>query len=205
MEILIKILEFIKKNWKIIAIIVMLLVLAIQCNSINNLKQDNKRLEDNFYAVCDSADMYKTKSGLLASQTKNLVVTIDELNARYNGASEEIKDLNIKIKNLESYQKGVIEKTIHDTITLRDTIIDNTFTKTGVWSDGCTNMTFEIGADKMYFEFESKDMIDILISKKKEGSWYQFWKWPRNVIYTTTATSLCPNTKVVVNTCKVKN
>lgn len=199
-----KIIEFIKKYWKPIVAVVLALVIGIQCSSIKELKKENKRINTNFYAMCDTATAYKTKSGKLATQTKNMEVTYNELVAVYCDAKKEIKDLNIKIKNLESYQKGLVEKEIHDTIMLHDTVIDNTLFKTGVYSDGCTDLTFSVSNNFSTFDLSSHDNIDILISIEKEGKWYQFWKWPRNKNYVTTATSACQNTRVTINSCKLK-
>ena len=196
--------EFIKKNWKGILIIILGLLFFIQCSDIRGLKTETKRLSNNYYAMCDSASMWKTKTGALVTQTRNMEVTIDELNALYDGAKDRIKELNIKIKDLESYQKGVITKTIHDTITLHDTVINNKLYKTGIYSDGCLTVDFEINNDTAAFALNSNDEIDIFISYDKVGKWWQFWLWPREKVWHTTAVSSCPNTSVKVNTFTVK-
>lgn len=195
--------EFLKKNWKSVLSILVCVLLFVQTSRVHSLKHENKRLENNYYAMCDSASEWKTKSDRLATKTKNMELTIDELNALYGDATDKIKDLNIKIKNLEEYQHGVIEKYIHDTITLHDTIINNIAKRSGTYTDGCVSLTFEIGENNMVFDMVQTDAIDILIASEKQGSWWKFWTWPRKRIYTTTATSTCPNTKVVVNTCKI--
>ena len=196
--------EFIKKNWKEVLIIVLGLLFFIQCSNIHGLKSETKRLSDNYYAMCDSASLWKTKSGALATKTQNMEVTIDELNALYGDAKDKIKELNIKIKDLESYQHGVIEKYIHDTITLHDTVVNGGIRKSGTYTDGCVTLDFMIGDSTMSFDMVTKDAIDILIASEKQGSWWKFWTWPRKRIYTTTATSQCPNTKVIINSCKIK-
>ena len=133
-----------------------------------------------------------------------MAVTIQELEMLYGGTKDEIKNLKIKIKNLETYQRGVITKTIHDTITLRDTVLDNHIYKTGMMSDGCVNLTFTLRDTTMVVDLNETDVIDVFIVKTKEGRGWKFWTWPRKTIYTTTASSTCPNTEVIVNTCTVK-
>lgn len=204
MNILELILTFIKKYWKEILIVGTIILLFILFQKVSALKEENSRLSSNYYAMCDSAKVYKTKSGKLATQTKNMELTVKELEALYGDAKSEIKDLNIKIKKLEQFQRGVVEKEIHDTITLHDTLIDNTLYKTGVFCEPCTELTFTVSNESASFDLISKDNIDILISIQKEGKWYQFWKWPRKKDYVTTAVSSCPNTTVTINSCKIK-
>ena len=196
--------DMIKRFLKPIIMMLMGLAIISQYSHISHLNEENTRLETNFEAVCDSTKVWKTKSGLLATQTKNMAVTIQELEMLYGGTKDEIKDLKIKIKNLETYQRGVITKTIHDTITLRDTVLDNHIYKTGTMSDGCVNLTFTLRDTTMVIDLNETDVIDVFVVKTKEGRWWKFWMWPRKTIYTTTATSACPNTEVIVNTCTIK-
>ena len=196
--------DMIKRFWKPIIMMLMGLAIISQYSHISHLNEENTRLETNFEAVCDSTKVWKTKSGQLATQTKNMAVTIQELEMLYGGTKDEIKDLKIKIKNLETYQRGVITKTIHDTITLRDTVLDNHIYKTGTMSDGCVNLTFTLRDTTMVVDLNETDVIDVFVVKTKEGRGWKFWTWPRKTIYSTTATSTCPNTEVIVNTCTVK-
>ena len=196
--------DMIKRFWKPIIMMLMGLAIISQYSHISHLNEENTRLETNFETVCDSTKVWKTKSGQLATQTKNMAVTIQELEMLYGGTKDEIKDLKIKIKNLETYQRGVITKTIHDTITLRDTVLDDHIYKTGMMSDGCVNLTFTLRDTTMVVDLNETDVIDVFVVKTKEGRWWKFWLWPRKTIYSTTATSTCPNTEVIVNTCTVK-
>ena len=196
--------DMIKRFWKPIIMMLMGLAIISQCSHISYLNDENTRLEANFEAVYDSTKVWKTKSGQLATQTKNMEVTIQELDMLYGDTKDEIKDLKIKIKNLETYQREVITKTIHDTITLRDTVLDNHIYKTGMMSDGCVDLIFTLRDTTMVIDLNETDVIDVFIVKTKEGRWWKFWMWPRKTIYTTTATSTCPNTEVIINTCTVK-
>ena len=195
--------EFVKKNWKGVLIISLSLMLIVQCSNLRGMKSENKRLTNNFYAQCDSADVWKTKSGTLASKTKNMEVTIDELQALYGDSRDKIKDLNIKIKDLESYQHGTITKHIHDTVILRDTIMNKGIYKSGTYMDGCVTCDFLVSDSVMVFDFMARDTIDIFISAEKQGSWWKFWTFPRPRVYTTTASSHCPNTTVMINSYKI--
>ena len=199
-----QVIDMIKLFWKPIIMMLMGLVIISQYSHISYLNEENTRLKTNFEAVCDSTKVWKTKSGQLVNQTKNMDISIRELEMLYGGAKNEVQDLKIKIKNLETYQRGVITKTIHDTIILRDTVLDNHIYKTGMMSDGCVNLAFTLRDTTMVIDLNETDVIDVFIVKTKEHSWWKFWMWPRKTIYTTTATSTCPNTEVIINTCTIK-
>lgn len=199
-----KMIDIIKRFWKPIIMILMGLMIISQCSRISYLNDENTRLKTNFDAACDSAKVWKTKSGQLVTQTKNMWVALQELERMYGGTKDKIKDLKIKIKNLETYQKGILTKTIHDTLTLHDTVLDNHIYKTGMMSDGCVNLTFTLRDTTMVIDLNETDVIDVFVTKTKEGRGWKFWLWPRKTIYTTTVTSKCPNTEVIINTCTVK-
>ena len=196
--------DMIKRFWKPIIMTLMGLAIISQCSHISYLNDENTRLETNFEAVYDSAKVWKTKSGQLATQTKNMEVTIQELEMLCGGTKDAMKDLKVKIKNLETYQREVITKTIRDTITLRDTVLDNHIYKTGTMSDGCVDLIFTLRDTTMVVDLNETDVIDVFVVKTKEGRGWKFWMWPRKTIYTTTATSTCPNTEVIINTFTIK-
>ena len=87
-----KILEIIRKYWKELLLIIAALLVFFFAHNNKVLKEENERITSNYYAVCDSANTFKTKNGLLATKTKDLEVTIDELNARYGDAEKMISE-----------------------------------------------------------------------------------------------------------------
>lgn len=195
--------DIVTANWKVVLVgglAVLCILLGIKsCNQENEIK----RLSDNYYAMCEVANSYHTKMGRLATQTRNQVLTINELNAQYSDAKDMIKDLNLKIKNLEQYQHGTVTVYEHDTVELHDTIFNNTVAKTGSYSDDCFYLDFIVTNDNAIFDADINVPIDIFITTQKDGKWYKFWTWPRKKVTTTTAVSKCNTAKIEINSCTI--
>ena len=107
-----KLLEY----WRPFVVTILSIVVIMQCSQVKHTQRDNIRLQDNYYAMCDTADVWRTRSGKLASKTCNLQLTINELNAMVSNLDSKLKDANLNAKSLTAYQHATITKELHDTI-----------------------------------------------------------------------------------------
>ena len=89
--------------WRPFVVTILSIVVIMQCSQVKHTQRDNIRLRDNYYAMCDTADVWRTKSGKLASKTCNLQLTINELNAMVSNLDSKLKDANLKAKSLTAY------------------------------------------------------------------------------------------------------
>ena len=195
-----KLLEY----WRPIVVTILSIVAIMQCRQVKHIHQDNIRLRDNYYAMCDTADVWRTKSGKLASKTCNLQLTINELNAMVSNLDSKLKDANIKAKSLTAYQHATITKELRDTIMLHDTVVSGVTAKRGSYHINCVDLTFLVSQDTAIFGYTSHDTVDVYISTEKEGKWWQIWKFPREKNAVTTAISTCPDTRVTVKSTFIK-
>jgi len=154
--------------------------------------------------MCDTADVWRTRSGKLASKTCNLQLTINELNAMVSNLDSKLKDANLKAKSLTAYQHATITKELHDTIMLHDTVVSGVSAKRGSYHINCVDLTFLVSQDTAIFGYTSHDTVDVYISTEKEGKWWQIWKFPRKKNTVTTAISSCPDTRVTVKSVFIK-
>lgn len=195
-----KLLEY----WRPIVVTILSIVAIVQCRQVKHIQRDNIRLQDNYYAICDTADVWRTKSGKLASKTCNLQLTINELNAMVSNLDSKLKDANLKAKSLTAYQHATITKDLHDTIILRDTVVYGVTAKRGSYHINCVDLTFLVSQDTAIFGYTSHDTVDVYISTEKVGKWWQIWKFPRKKNAVTTAISTCPDTRVTVKSTFIK-
>lgn len=195
-----KLLEY----WRPIVVTILSIVAIMQCRQVKHIQRDNIRLQDNYYAICDTADVWRTKSGKLASKTCNLQLTINELNAMVSNLDSKLKDANLKAKSLTAYQHATITKELHDTIIMHDTVVYGFTAKRGSYHINCVDLTFLVSQDTAIFGYTSHDTVDVYISTEKEGKWWQIWKFPRKKNAVTTAISTCPDTKVTVKSVFIK-
>ena len=195
-----KLLEY----WRPIIVTILSIVVIMQCSHVKHIQRDNIRLQDNYYAMCDTADVWRTKSGKLASKTCNLQLTINELNAMVANLDIKLKDANLKAKSLNAYQHATIVKELHDTIMLHDTVVSGVTAKRGSYHINCVDLTFLVSQDTAIFGYTSYDTVDVYISTEKVGKWWQIWKFPRKKNTVTTAISSCPDTRVKVKSTFIK-
>lgn len=195
-----KLLEY----WRPIVVTILSIVAIMQCRQVKHIQRDNIRLRDNYYAMCDTADVWRTKSGKLASKTCNLQLTINELNAMVSNLDSKLKDANLKAKSLTAYQHATITKELHDTIMLHDTVVSGVTAKRGSYHINCVDLTFLVSQDTAIFGYTSHDTVDVYISTEKVGKWWQIWKFPRKKNAVTTAISACPDTRVTVKSTFIK-
>lgn len=85
-----------------IALVVCLMALGISIRSCQNVNQDRSRLSDNQRSLFDSVDYYRTQSGLSAASVERLELSKSELERYCGELVETCKDLNIKVKRLQS-------------------------------------------------------------------------------------------------------
>ena len=195
-----KLLEY----WRPIVVTILSIVAIMQCSQVKHIQRDNIRLRDNYRAMCDTADVWRTRSGKLASKTCNLQLTINELNAMVANLDIKLKDANLKAKYLTAYQHATITKELHDTIILHDTVVYGVTAKRGSYHINCVDLTFLVSQDTATFGYTSHDTVDVYISTEKVGKWWQIWKFPRKKNAVTTAISTCPDTRVTVKSTFIK-
>lgn len=115
---------FIIKNWKLIFITGIFLVIILmfkQCNDIRTLKaeaaakeQELKRKDNNYLAsIATLSQAYNTHTGRLTATIKGYEVTVDELNNKYSNLFSKLDDIKSEWKN--SKPVTIIEK--HFTVT----------------------------------------------------------------------------------------
>lgn len=89
------------------------------------LDTENNRLKSNQNSLNDSVEHYRTLSGKTAVSTAELIYTLKELKAYQKDNVAVIKDLGLKLKQVQSVINTGIVTVVKDTLVLRDTVILN--------------------------------------------------------------------------------
>lgn len=87
------------------------------------LLKENARLENNNYALIESVKTYRTKADESAASVQVLRLKVGEYEELRAADAERIRNLNIKLKRLESASKSVTKTAVDITVPLRDTVI----------------------------------------------------------------------------------
>lgn len=112
----------------LVAIVLLIGVVSLQQCQVKRLKNERDRHQMNSDALLSDMKQWQIDSTTMATDAKTLRFTVDEL-ARYRADDvEKIKQMKVKIKNLESAAKHQIEVNapitapVRDSIILRDTV-----------------------------------------------------------------------------------
>lgn len=185
------ILSFLKKIisnrtlMSILIIIGLFIGLMTQCSKSKRLSEDNDRLGYNLENANFRIDSVKTKNGDLQYSVNQLEISSKELDKINSNMSKELKDMELKYKNLESATKIEIRYvTKYDTIYGKPIEPDNNgkskkfyFYKENTFNTMSGNIeTLEpvTGAYISDIKTVVKDGITTAIETKYKGWW--FWK-----------------------------
>lgn len=97
------------------------------CKYTAKLKSSLKTAENNFTQSQSDNIQYRAKNGLLVNESKTYVLTIDKLKEIREEQERTIKDLKLKLKNVQSMQtistrtEYIVQTVVRDSI-IRDTV-----------------------------------------------------------------------------------
>lgn len=181
-----KFIEFLKKHWKAITIILVsiILVITIIClsSSLNKTRKDLDRARTNEKALVDQIDGNQKQSRVFQA-------TIDDLKNANDSISQSLlntqKKLGIKDKEVAGLQKMVTELEKVDTIVFRDTIFkDPTIHIDTIIGDEWMRNHLELSyPNNICIETNVKSDKDVILTMTKEtvnppkkcflGRWFQ--------------------------------
>lgn len=109
----------------VLFVVLLMISLSTAINKVIEQKAEIERLDNNVKVLNDSTTFYKTRSGEQAASVQQLEYTVRDFVQFRNADKILIKDLGLKLKQVQSLVKVGIITTIKDTLLLRDTIIIN--------------------------------------------------------------------------------
>lgn len=131
------------------------------------LRREVERLRANNEALTESVLIYRTRLGSSAASVGALRLTLGELRTQHEDALKEIRELRIRLRNVESYARSVA------TTTYRDTVILNTIdsansappTREFRYADAWLNLSGLIWGDTLRVEMQSRDTLHQVIHR----------------------------------------
>lgn len=117
--------KYIKKNWKNLLIISLILTVIILIMSTTCSRRENKILNNNVKALTDSVHVLKTKNGDLVYAKQSLILEKKEIEKYLDISKSEIKDLEKKLKSSLAYISSMKGGVRIDSIIMFDTIVIN--------------------------------------------------------------------------------
>lgn len=103
-----------------IVLVISVLVLSF---SLNNAKEEKKRLTNNQESLLSDIQYYKTESGKNAASVQKLELTKSELEKHCIDLTQTVEDLGIKVKRLQSVANTITKTEVEIQTVVRDSIV----------------------------------------------------------------------------------
>lgn len=114
--------EFLKKHWKTIVIVILLLIICGFIWSLVKSHRESDTWEHNYYALQDSVHYYETKNGELMAYKDALILDKEKLQKYLDMSKEEIKELERKLEGALAMAGQIHTEIRYDTIRMTDSI-----------------------------------------------------------------------------------
>ncbi len=166
------------KNKIIITLLTLLLIAGAGLKTIHNRykkeKAERERLEGNQSVLLSDINTYKAKNGELITRTEALIQTESELKRYNNELLAEVKNLRVRVKDLQSHISITTETTLEKTVVLRDTLL-LPYVKSFEYNDDYTTIRGALTKDSVKLSYHSTDSIQVFqhIEKYK----FLFIRW----------------------------
>ena len=131
------------------------------------LRREVERLRANNEALSESVLLYRTRLGSSAASVGALRLTISELRAQHEDALAKIRELRIRLRNVESYARSVTATTYRDTLILNTIDSQNSAlpTREFRYADAWLNLSGLIWGDTLKVEMQSRDTLHQVIHR----------------------------------------
>ena len=161
---------------------------------LHNMTAERERLERNQRALLSDVETYKTRADKWAATAEVLELTISELRQARAEDTKRIKELGIRLREVESYACSVTQKRGGATLPLRDTIIIRDTVKLFSSGRGHTELSGMVHNDSITYHFASTDTIYQVVRRVPRR--FLFFRFGTKAIHQDVWTSN-PSTKVV--------
>ena len=202
MQIITIIIDFLKsKSMPYVLAVAALALIAWLWASKNSIEKDRDRLSGNMTALMSDLESFKTKSGKDAVKIAQLEVTKGELEKLCADQVNTIKDLNIKLKRVESMNTTATQTSTGGTVQLVDTIfmervdtvIINHPVKYFEWRDSWNTINGYIDGKNVTCNYQGCDTLNIVVSRVPKK--FLFFRFGTKYIEATVVNSN-PSTKI---------
>ncbi|MBO5901885.1 MAG: hypothetical protein J6Q36_05680 [Alistipes sp.] len=161
---------------------------------LHNITAEHERLERNQRALLSKVATYKTRADEWAATAEVLELKLSELRQARREDAKRIKELGIRLREVESYARSVTQKRGGATLPLRDTVIIRDTVK--IFSSGRGHSEFSgmVRNDSITYYFTSTDTIYQVVRRVPRR--FLFFRYGTKAIHQDVWTSN-PSTKVI--------
>jgi predicted nuclease with TOPRIM domain len=143
---------------------------------ISLLQKEKERLKQNTEALMSGAKYYENKFGESTAEVNRLNLTVSELQDNRAALVQEVKNMDIKLKRLQSISNTSLvsefnsKLTLHDTIIVRDTFIDTV--QCASYKDEYIDVNVCDFKDEIYANIITYDTIIQVVHRVPKKWWF---------------------------------
>ena len=137
-----------------------------------NLWQDNRRLRNNQHALQQGITFYRTKANNYAASVEALSLELDEFRHLHASDAKTIRQLKIRLRDIESFARSITSTTIRDTLILRDTIILSQPLLYASTTDHHNTISATLQSDTLTLSLSSIDTLHQIIHRVPRRFWF---------------------------------
>lgn len=186
------------KNIAIYLILALVLAVVGLSYSLRHERSEKARYKANQTALLADVEYYKTENGKNAASVQKLTLTNEELKQNYSNLVKTAKDLNIKIKRLQSVSNTSTNTKVEIKTIVKDSIVyiqgEPTKTLAFDWRDPWTDVEGMIHNDSVGLYIQSTDTLVQMVHRVPHK--FLFFKWGCKAIKQDIA-SKNPHTKII--------
>lgn len=163
----------------IISLIIAFLIVAVELIAIGKIRQERDRYKANQTALLADVEHYKTESGKNAASVQKLTLTNAELKKNYDDIVKTAKDLDIKVKRLQSVSNTSTETKVEIKTVVKDSIVyikgEPIKTLAFDWRDPWTDVEGIIHKDSVNLNIQSTDTLVQFVHRVPHKFWFIKW------------------------------
>lgn len=165
-------------------ILILLLIAAFAIivglrSSLHKTREERDRYRVNQTALLSDVEHYKTESGKNAASVQKLTLTYDELKKNYDDVVAAAKELNIKVKRMQSVSTTATETRVNVVTQVRDSIIFRDSITQSIkifrWNDPWVSIFGELNKDSVGIDVQSRDTIVQIVHRIPHKFWFIKW------------------------------
>lgn len=161
---------------------------------LHQTSKEQERLERNQRALLSDVECYKTRADKWAATAEVLELKVSELRQARAEDTKRIKELGIRLREVENYAMSVTQKRGGATLPLRDTVIIRDTVKIFSSGRGHTELSGMVRNDSITYHFTSSDTIYQVVRRVPRR--FLFFRYGTKAIHQDVWTSN-PTTKVI--------
>lgn len=148
-------------------------------SSLHKTREERDRYRANQTALLSDVEHYKTESGKNAASVQKLTLTYNELKKNYDDVVATAKELNIKVKRMQSVSTTATETRVNVVTQVRDSIIFRDSITQSIkifrWNDPWVSIFGELNKDSVGIDVQSRDTIVQIVHRIPHKFWFIKW------------------------------